>query len=293
MPSRRPFLLPIVAAVYMSCVVPATGAPDNFKGDLVFNRILTEANKNKWRTLPIGDLMGNIARQFEGTPYKEGTLELTPDREICSVNLNGLDCVTFFESTLDLARIKGGHTPKDLLAEISLTRYRGGVPGDYSTRLHYFSDWLVDNDKKHVVKILDLPGAETFSEKVGFMSTHPRSYKALVAHPELIPVIKNQEATINNRALKYIPIDKMAAIESQLKTGDIVGVTTDIKGLDIAHTGLVIRDKKGIAHFMDASSLKRKMKVTLEPLSISQSLKQSKNFTGAMFARPLKPLSQK
>ena len=174
-----------------------------------------------------------------------------------------------------------------------MTRYRGGTPGDYSTRLHYFTDWLADNEKKHVVKVLDLPGAERFAGKVGFMTTHPHSYKALVAHPELIPVIKSQEDRINNRTLKYIPIDKMAAIESQLKTGDIVGVTTNLSGLDIAHTGLIIRDSKGVAHFMDASSLKRKMKVTIEPGSISQSLKQSKNFTGAMFARPLNPSTSK
>ena len=104
--SSRPALLKhLVTTIGVSFIfgLSASAVSNSFKGDAVFNRIVTQSTNNKWSALPIGDLMGKIALEFEGTPYKEGTLELTPDREICSVNLNGLDCVTFFESTLDLA----------------------------------------------------------------------------------------------------------------------------------------------------------------------------------------------
>lgn len=264
-----------------------------FQGEDVFNRIVAKAKANNWRALPIGELMGKIAKEFEGTPYKGGTLELSPDREVCSVNLDALDCVTFFETTLDFARMlkKGGSKPADLLAEVRYTRYRGGVPGDYSTRLHYTTDWYVDNVQKHVIKLLapEMPGAEPFTQPVGFMSSNPDKYKQLASNPHLVEKMKRFEANINARSLKYIPADKLAAVEPLLKTGDLVGVCTKASGLDIAHTGLVYRTEDGVAHFMDASSKKSSMKVTIEPGPISKALNWSPDLTGAMFARPLEP----
>lgn len=79
---------------------------------------------------------------------------------------------------------------------------------------------------------------------------------------------------------------KIAAIEPLLTTGDIVAVCTSQSGLDVVHTGFVYRTSDGVAHFIDASSAKSKMKVTLEQGPISNSLHWSKNLTGVMLARP-------
>jgi hypothetical protein len=122
------------------------------------------------------------------------------------------------------------------------------------------------------------------------MGEHPENYRQLKAHPEMIPRIKSIEDQINARQMKYIPMDKLKGVEEQLQTGDIVGVCTSAAGIDIAHTGLVYVDEKGVRHFMDASSGKSKMKVTLEPGPISEALSWSKKLTGAMFARPIEPV---
>src|SRR5262249_31604420 len=114
-------------------------------------------------------------------------------------------------------------------------------------------------------------------------------YRQLVAHPEFIPTIKKFEDEINARPTKFVPMGQLAAAQSKLKSGDIVGVATSEPGIDIAHTGLVIVDDAGVPHFMDASSSKKKMKVTLEPGPISGALNWSKKLTGAVFARPLEP----
>lgn len=273
--------------------------PVTFRGESKFCNIVNKAKENNWRALPIGELMGKIADMLEGTPYVASTLELSPDVELCSANLDELDCVTFFETTLGLARMikKGGETQKDLLAEIQLTRYRGGSVGDYASRLHYTSDWLADNESKQTVEVLSkLPGAEKFPQKVNFMSSLPASYKQLAAHPELVEKIKQRENEINARTLMYVPLDKVADAEALLQTGDIVGICTNVPGLDISHTGLVIRDKDGVPHFMDASSQKKNMKVTLEPGPISkymtESNERSQKIIGLVFARPLEPKAQ-
>jgi N-acetylmuramoyl-L-alanine amidase-like len=81
-------------------------------------------------------------------------------------------------------------------------------------------------------------------------------------------------------------MEKLEAAEHLLQTGDIVGVATSAEGIDIAHTGLCIKDEQGVVHFMDASSSRSRMKVTLEP-QISKCLNWSPKLTGVMFARPL------
>lgn len=291
--SRTNFLTCLITMLSLTFAPCTTAAqPLAFKGEAVLERITTKANAGNWSKLPIGEVMGKVAQELVGTAYVASTLELSTTSEICSANLEALDCVTFFESTLDLARMikRGKSKSSDLLAEIKRTRYRDGRPGDYSSRLHYTTDWFVDNQKKGVVKILsDLPGSEDFTQKVGFMSEHPQSYPQLAANATLTNKIKQFEVAINKRHLKFVPMAKMAAIEPLLKTGDIVGVCTNIDGLDIVHTGIVLRTEDGIAHFMDASSKKINMKVTIEPGPISQSIKWSKNNIGAMFARPLEP----
>lgn len=302
--SRRSFLGKCftVATAIAASELPALALPlpelasgstidsTEFKGKAVFYRLVNKATAKNWQTLPMGELIGKLAHEFEGTPYVASTLEIYPDREVCSVNLLGLDCVTFIENTLALARMlkKGGRKPEDLLSEIALIRYRKGTAGDYSSRLHYMSDWLADNTNKGIVKPLDqLPGAVPFTQKVGFMSTHPASYRRLISQPEQVEKIKKCEEAINGRSLKYVPLNKIATVEPLLKTGDIVAICTRQAGLDVVHTGFVYRTADGIAHFIDASSSKSKMKVTLESGPISGSLHWSKNLTGVMFARPL------
>jgi hypothetical protein len=262
----------------------------HFQGQDIFTRIMDKAAAEKWKALPIGQLIGKIAMELKGTPYVGFTLEVSKDLERCVVNLTGLDCVTFFEDSLCMARIikRGKHSPEDLVKEVQLTRYRGGKMGDFTTRLHYTTDWFVDNEAKGVVRILtpDLPGAEPFTQKVGIMTQHPQNYRQLAAHPEWIDKIRTCEEKINARSLKYLPMEKLEAAEHLLQTGDIVGVATSAEGIDIAHTGLCIKDDQGIVHFMDASSSRRNMKVTLEP-QISKCLNWSPRLTGVMFARPL------
>src|SRR3989449_6011420 len=217
-----------------------------FAGQETFERLLGLARAGAWSELPIGERIGAIGMALRQTPYVAATLELYEDREVCSVNLRGLDCVTFFESSLAFARMlrRGGRTPEALLAEIIFTRYRGGRLTDYVSRLHYLSDWFFDNESKGVVRLTtgELPGATRFTKRVNFMSTHPEAYRQLAANPDLARKLARVETQINAREMQYVPRAKVAAAQPLLMTGDIVGVTTTIDGLDCAHAGFCYRD---------------------------------------------------
>lgn len=262
--------------------------PGSFSGTDVFNRLVEKARRMEWKDLPIGDIMGRVAMDLQGTPYVGATLELYDDREICSINLLGLDCVTLFENALGFARMvkKGKERPEDLLAEVTFTRYRGGRLSDYTSRLHYTTDWIHDNVAKGVVKDLtpDLPGAIPYRRQVGFMSAHPQNYRQLKANPSMVPKIAAIESEMNERSMAYIPKGSIAPVEPLLKTGDIVGTTTTIEGIDISHTGLCYRDEKGLLRFLHASLTKKE--VTLDD-RLSMYVNSVTKHTGIMVARPV------
>jgi len=262
--------------------------PNVFAGQETFEQLVALGRERAWSELPIGERIGAVGMALRQTPYAAATLELYEDREICSVDLRGLDCVTFFESSLAFARMlrRGGRTPEALLAEIAFTRYRNGRLTDYVSRLHYLSDWFFDNEHKRVVRVItrELPGSARFVKRVNFMSTHPEAYRQLTANPGLVRKIARVEAEINAREMQYVPREKVAAAQPLMRTGDIVGVTTRIDGLDCAHSGVCYRDGEGVLRLLHASTTQNAVILDEE---LAAYLGRVPTYTGIMVARPL------
>ncbi len=251
----------------------------------IFAQIIKSAKEKKWESLPIGECIGNIGLLMVGTEYVAGTIE-GEGPEICRVDLTGLDCVTFYENVLCTARIlkKGKTTYDDLIAELTLTRYRGGRLTDYTSRLHYTSDWIYDNEKKKVVRnITRKIGGKEYPVEVSFMSKNPGYYPALKEFPEFIKTIAKFEKEINKRRNWYIPKSKVRKAQRDIRTGDIIVLATNKAGLDYAHTGLAYRDEKGKVRFLHASSEKNKVMLDTELYKYIQSVE---TFIGITVARP-------
>jgi hypothetical protein len=95
------------------------------------------------------------------------------------------------------------------------------------------------------------------------------------------------EANVSRLGLYHIPKSRVAGIESQLRTGDIIGVTTNDGGkIGTSHVGLAVRMPDGV-HFMHASSPRNYGKVVLDA-RISDYLARYKTDAGILVARPLK-----
>ena len=167
---------------------------------------------------PIGDVIVEIGKSFLGTNYVAHGIE-KGDKESLVINLTGLDCEAFLENALVFARcIKEKKTAfNDYENELTKVRYRNGKIELYHSRLHYFSDWIFDNEKKGIVKNISKEiGGDTLRFNLSFMSTHPDLYVRLKENPGFIPIIEKQEKEINKRTYYYIPKERVSDIEKKI-----------------------------------------------------------------------------
>jgi hypothetical protein len=282
----------------LSCSIAAAESrlPLNtvFKGQDRFDRLVTLARENGWKSLPIGERTAAVGRALVGTRYKSYTLEIDNRIEAPSANFNGLDCWTFFEIALGFARMLNDPetewTPARLLHYIEIDRYRGGeCTGDYLSRLHYLEDWLYDNDQRGLVDDLTRSlGGTSVPHSAREMSVGWRHYRYLKANRSLLGPLAGMEARVSSRPLYMIPKSRVAGIESSLRDGDIIGIVSrDRTGLySTSHVGLATRSN-GALHFMHASSPGNYGRVVVDS-RLSSYLYRYRSDAGILVARPLK-----
>ena len=220
-------------------------------------------------TKPIGDVVVEVAKSFIRTDYISHGLEIDGDEQLV-INLTGLDCTTFLENSLVLARcIKKEKTSfEDYMNELQLIRYRDGIIDQYPSRLHYFSDWISDNVKKGIVEdVTEEIGGKKIKFKLDFMSTHPESYKHLKENPDFIPVIKNQEKEISCREYYFISKEELKSKEQLINNGDLIAITTTVEGLDIGHIGIAVKMDDERIHLLHAPTENTKIQITEQPLT--------------------------
>ncbi|HEY3662167.1 MAG TPA: N-acetylmuramoyl-L-alanine amidase-like domain-containing protein [Chthoniobacterales bacterium] len=266
-----------------------------FKGRDQFDRLVREARANDWKSLRIGERTAAVGRALVGTRYKSFTLEIDDRIEAPSANFYGMDCWTFFEISLGFARMLNDPevwwTPERLLHYIELDRYRGGkCTGEYLSRLHYLEDWLADNDRRGLVSDLTRQlGGVRVNHAAHEMTFGWRHYRYLKANPALLGPLGQMEARVTARPLYQIPKNRVARIESKLKSGDIIGIVSrDRPGLySTSHVGLAYRAKGGVLHFMHASSPRNYGKVVVDS-RLSSYLARYSTDTGILVARPLR-----
>lgn len=232
----------------------------------------------------ISTLLVSVGVQFQETPYVAHTLEV--DREQLVINVREMDCTTFAEYCLALAGTIQSASPtfEQFAAELQKIRYRDGVIEGYPSRLHYFCDWIYNNEQKGLVEDMSKDIANTpLSKQISFMSNHPDSYRQLKENPDLVEAIALQEKEISKREMYYVPESMVSEVEGQLMEGDIVGITTGAEGLAISHVGILVR-RSGRIHLLHASSAAKK--VVVSENTLEDYLVNSKSATGIMVARP-------
>ena len=230
-----------------------------------------------------------FARLFLDRPYVAHTLEVN-DKEKLVVNTRQLDCTTLVENVtaLTICARKGERSFSAFRRTLQTLRYRQGKLTDYTSRLHYFTDWIDDKSAMGLVKEVQQPSSVFTAVQtlnINYMSTHAKSYKALAAHPDFVPVIANQEKKLTGKKYRFIPKDKVVdskAMREAIHDGDIIAITCSKPGLDIAHLGFAVWKKDGL-HLLNASQIHKK--VVEEPMTLGEYLKKHPTHTGIRVVR--------
>lgn len=241
------------------------------------------------RQAPSGAGTLHFARLLMGRPYIAHTLEVN-DEEQLVVNTRELDCTSLVENVvaLTLCHEQKKMSFADFREVLQRIRYRAGVIDGYPSRLHYFTDWIIDNSRKGIVSEIQqkkAPFTSVQTVSVNYMSRHPQSYKALKAHPQYVSVIAGQEKLLTGQKFRFIPkseIRNSKLLRSVIHDGDILAITTLKAGLDIAHLGFAVWRKDGL-HLLNASQIHHK--VVEEPMTFRKYLSKHPAHTGVRVIR--------
>jgi hypothetical protein len=211
---------------------------------------------------PLGRSATRVGELAAGTPYEPFTLEAylraggSPSRtEPLTLSLTRFDCVTLVEACLGVARVaddEGRPTWGRFGQEIERMRYRGGERRGYGSRLHYFSEWITDGEKRGLIRDrgAELGGVED-ARPLRFMTEHRGSYPAL-ADNAVFREIGAMERRLDGRPRRVIPTKRIPEVVDRIETGDVLGFATEISGLDVTHAAFAYRDADGILRVLHA-----------------------------------------
>lgn len=269
--------------LFLNCITIVGQSTHHEEDRTLFHKKLAQLtahqkNPNQFSVTEIGKL-------FIGTPYVEKTLEVGKSESLV-INLRGLDCTTFVENVLALSLLlKEGQTEFEAFGKkLKTIRYRNGILEGYPSRLHYFTDWIRNNNEKGFVRDITMElGGEIHLKAINFMGTHRELYPHLADDNNYLKMVEIEDE-LAEEELCILPQESILQVEDQLENGDIIALATSIKGLDVTHTGFAIRQPNGRIHLLHAS-ISGAVTITKEPLA--DYLKKIKNNIGIIVARPL------
>ncbi len=229
--------------------------------------------------------VASVARHFIGTPYVAHTLE--GETEALTVNLDELDCTTFVETAMTLAFTAGEQRSswRDYLYNLERLRYRDGKLDGYPSRLHYISNWIVDNVHRGNFEeaTIRFPRYNYLERTISFMTENRDKYKAL-SDSVNFEKMRNIELGYSNHRFPYIKTIDLGRKETKaaLREGDVVALVSNLKNLDVTHMGIIIKEN-GEPYLLHASSTGRKVEISALPLA--EFMKKNRSFLGIRVIR--------
>ena len=229
----------------------------------------------------------HFAKKMLGVPYVAGTLDGNEEEQLV-VLVDSLDCTTFVETVLAfcIADKRGERDYEGFKNALTQVRYRDGILNGYTSRLHYFSDWILNNEQMGFVKECTSETACSQPKELwlDFMTTHVDSYLPMKKNPELVKEMAAHEKNWQGTVVSYIPKEKLnlSPEELKIKDGDVLALVTNIKGLDVVHVGFAFW-KDNQLHLLHASSSAKK--VIEDPKTQYESSKNTKAHIGVRAIR--------
>lgn len=273
-------LISLSASTYIYAATPASVRfADEASDTTLIGSVLEEASHlnlqspNAW--------VIHFAKKLVGTPYKSNTIEADP--EMLTVNMSEMDCTTYMETVLALSMSARDRrwSWRDFINYLESLRYRGGVVDGYASRLHYMSDWVIDNSSRGNIRdYTSVVGNAKYQIKsLDFMSTNRDRYPAL-KDENIYNQIRTRESAYRGHRFPYLA--KGGAAKANLREGDIIMLVSKEKGLDISHVGFIVfvENKPYLLH---ASS--KAGKVTIDKYPLDEYLRKQTSCSGIRVLR--------
>jgi len=264
-----------------------------FKGESKFHAIVAKAERENWRNLPLSERTVRVAREMVGIPYVNYTLEVDDRIESPVVNLTAMDCWTFYENALGLARMlrykPAPYTPQDLMHMVEIERYRDGIcTGSYLSRMHHLEEVFHDNQRRGYATNITtrIPGAVKLQREIHEMTVQWKNYRYLRSNPKLIAPMAKLEAEVSKLTVYHIPKSKVRNAEKYLQNGDICAITTNYQFGYTSHVGVIVRQNNR-AYLMHATSDRDKGRMTLIDRPITDYLNGASKHAGIIICRPI------
>lgn len=276
------FLSILIMTSFLACGDSNIVSTDSDR--LIFDELKVIFDDPEYKALPLNMKVLAIGEAFMDRPYVSHTLEKEGEEKLI-VNLREVDCVTYVEyvTACVLAGEEDGADFETMAAHLMRLRYRGGVLNDYSSRLHYFSDWMKDKERMGFITLIsDSIGDAPMDPAVYFISSHPNLYPRLRENPALISKFAKLEKEMADYNMRYISGDSIDSKGDMIKDGDLIAFVSDIKGLDISHCGFAAF-REGRLCLLHAST--RSNRVEYTPLPLSEYIKGLKSVSGIMVGR--------
>ena len=236
-----------------------------------------------------GEYLGRTAAAKHGVGYEE--IVPPPGDETLRISLEQFECVSFIESSVAVARCgwQGRATGSCFERELIASRYRGGEIGDYASRLHYFTDWIGDNEARHRVHDLtpELGGRPV--NRDFFYIASRELQRALVPTAETAELHRKLalvEARLSATPVAVLDREQAPTVLSTLREGDLVAFVRERPGLLVYHTGFV-HWSGGQARLLHASSYHRRVVITTT--DVKEYLLRRPERSGVLVVRPLPP----
>ena len=277
-------------------VPPATAPrlplPTVFQGEAKFHAVVAKAERENWRNLPLGERTIRVARELIGTPYVNYSLEVDDRIESPVANLKGMDCWTYYENSLAIARmLKYKPAPyklQDMLQMVEIERYRNGIcTGNYLSRMHHLEEVFHDNQRRGYASNITsrIPGAQRLQRNIQEMTVQWKAYRYLRSNPSLIEPMGKIEEQVSKLPVYHIPKSKVRDAEKYLQNGDICAITTNDTHGYTSHVGLIIR-LKDRAYFTHATSDRDKGRMVIIDQPITDYLNGASKHAGIVVCRP-------
>jgi len=215
---------------------------------LVFSLFAQDVNLGNWsknsfnKFLEKEKSIDEISSAFLNTSYKANVLiGSLLKKEKLVIDLANLDCFTYVDY---IEAIKNSNDYESFKKNLISLRYKNSTIS-FKNRNHFFTDWIAQNGFENITSKL----SKNTKKQIKYLNKKDDNNLYLKG----IDIIK--------REVEYLEpqfVDK--DFLKKLQTGDYIGIYTPKIGLDVTHTGMIIK-KDGKIFFRHASSKKSNRKV--------------------------------